>query len=559
LISDPIYKRARLLLLVAACAITAAVWVASGMQRHAGATGLQASRASDRMLVAILDEADAARSLAGARTGAAVAGAKTAADGFRAASREFSVALELARSGSDGDRAALHNLDEQAAIEQGFASIVGRAFVVKGQPHGYTPPVDVERQRRTAVTAIRSGHTIFQQIINQQRQRAEQRAAIVSAALVLVLVAVFAALAYVLIVRAIRREVSHRLERQAFQDQQTDFAETMQVTQSEQEAHELLQRHIERSVDGSRVIVLNRNNSANRLDATTTLPDDASGLMERLSGAEPRSCMAIRLGRNYDRQPGDEPLLACALCGAEDRSTTCQPLLVGGEVIGSVLVEHDAGLDGTAERRVRESVTQAAPVLANLRNLAIAELRAATDALTGLPNARAVQDTLRRMIAQAGRTMTPVAAVLLDLDHFKLVNDTYGHGKGDEVLAVVGDVLANTVRTSDFVGRSGGEEFLMLLPATDRDGALKVAESVRAAIARITVPLVERPITASLGVAVMPQDAGDAETLVRMADRALYAAKAAGRDRVELAHAHAPLTMPQPDVPPFPALDEPGF
>ena len=95
-------------------------------------------------------------------------------------------------------------------------------------------------------------------------------------------------------------------------------------------------------------------------------------------------------------------------------------------------------------------------MLANLRNLAIAEARAATDALTGLPNQRACQDTLKRMLAHASRTMSPLSAVLLDLDHFKLINDRHGHNSGDDVLAAVGEVLAGCVRTSDFAGRYGG-------------------------------------------------------------------------------------------------------
>jgi diguanylate cyclase (GGDEF)-like protein len=146
-----------------------------------------------------------------------------------------------------------------------------------------------------------------------------------------------------------------------------------------------------------------------------------------------------------------------------------------------------------------------------------------------------VQDTLKRMVAQAARTISPLAALLLDLDHFKQVNDIHGHDRGDEVLAAVGVALRNVVRDSDFVGRYGGEEFLVLLPATDVDGAVQLAEALRHAIAGITLPSFDHPITASVGIALLPQDGGDAVTLFRSADRALYAAKRNGRNRLELA------------------------
>jgi len=138
-------------------------------------------------------------------------------------------------------------------------------------------------------------------------------------------------------------------------------------------------------------------------------------------------------------------LIGCDLCHHLDGRTSCNPLLVGGEVIGSVLLAHRDPLGDEHRLRVRDSVTQAAPVLANLRNLAIAQLRAATDSLTGLPNARAVQDTLRLLVAQASRMLWPLGAVLLDLDHFKNIKDTFGHGLGDEVLAAVGVSLQSTV------------------------------------------------------------------------------------------------------------------
>jgi diguanylate cyclase (GGDEF)-like protein len=312
---------------------------------------------------------------------------------------------------------------------------------------------------------------------------------------------------------------------------QTEFAQCLQVVESEEEAHDLLKRHIERSIAGSSAIVLNRNNSADRLVATTPVPVD-SELASALVDAKPASCMAVRLGASHDTEPGQERLLTCALCGKIDQPTTCEPLLVGGEVIGSVLIEHPGPLASTDANQVKHSVAQAAPVLANLRNLAIAEMRASTDALTGLPNRRAADDTLKRMAAHASRTMEPLSAILFDLDNFKQINDVFGHARGDEVLAAVGSVLEGHVRASDFAARSGGEEFLILLPSTSSDGARIAAEKVRLAIAEIKIPDVNRLVTASLGVAVIPDHATDGHGLLRNADRAMYEAKARGRNRV---------------------------
>jgi diguanylate cyclase (GGDEF)-like protein len=210
-----------------------------------------------------------------------------------------------------------------------------------------------------------------------------------------------------------------------------------------------------------------------------------------------------------------------------------------------VLVEHARTLGRERREVIEHSVTEAAPVVANLRNLAVAELRAATDGLTGLANQRTVHDTIKRMAAQAGRTASPLALVLFDLDHFKAINDTYGHGKGDDVLAAVGSIAASAVRASDFVGRLGGEEFAAVLPDTNCAGGLQAAEKIRAAISAISVPGVERRITASFGVAVLPDDAGEPDLLLRVADRALYAAKSAGRDRVETVRERA-TTQPEP-------------
>jgi len=151
-------------------------------------------------------------------------------------------------------------------------------------------------------------------------------------------------------------------------------------------------------------------------------------------------------------------------------------------------------------------------VLANLRNLAIAERRASTDALTGLPNKRAVADTLKRMVAQADRSGESLAVLMLDLDHFKQINDHPGHGTGDEVLAAVGAALRTCVRDSDFAGRYGGEEFIVLLSCTDRDGAVVVAEEIRGTLAGIAIAALDQPVTVSIGVGLVPEHGADPET-----------------------------------------------
>jgi diguanylate cyclase (GGDEF)-like protein len=320
----------------------------------------------------------------------------------------------------------------------------------------------------------------------------------------------------------------------AYRAAQDAFSDAMQVAETEREAHGVLKLHIERWVPDSEVVVLNRHSVTDALEASTPL-SAGSPLEEPLESAEPRDCLAVRLARPHDSSAEPAPLLECGLCGRTPAESTCVPLSVSGEVIGSVLVDHARMLHADEHRRIEDTVSPAGPTLANLRNLALAEARASTDSLTGLPNRRAVQEALKRMIAQSGRTLAPMAVLLLDLDHFKQINDTYGHDRGDAVLAAVGEVLAGALRTSDFVGRNGGEEFVALLPDTGIDGALEAAEKLRAAIGRLTLPGIDRPVTTSIGAAVYPHTAADPESLLRLADRALYAAKAGGRNRSQLA------------------------
>lgn len=159
---------------------------------------------------------------------------------------------------------------------------------------------------------------------------------------------------------------------------------------------------------------------------------------------------------------------------------------------------------------------------------------ATTDTLTGLPNRRAFRTTLARDLAHAQRLGLPLSLLILDLDHFKAVNDTFGHLAGDAVLRRVGEVLQRESRSSDLAARLGGEEFGILLPGADLDDALVTAERLRVSIAGMRAVHQGRDIsvTASVGAVSYPEHGATAETLAQAADEALYAAKHAGRNLV---------------------------
>lgn len=160
--------------------------------------------------------------------------------------------------------------------------------------------------------------------------------------------------------------------------------------------------------------------------------------------------------------------------------------------------------------------------------------RASHDALTGLPNRAALQERLLLLHRSAQILGAPYGLLLLDLDHFKVINDRFGHAAGDRVLVEIGQRLQTLVRLRDTVGRWGGEEFLCLLPHVDRTAATEVAERVRGGIEEAPVAHGQRLIrmTASIGVVSFPCDGGDPDTLLAKADSALYESKRSGRNRV---------------------------
>ena len=160
---------------------------------------------------------------------------------------------------------------------------------------------------------------------------------------------------------------------------------------------------------------------------------------------------------------------------------------------------------------------------------------ATTDGLTGLANHHTFQNALTKMAERADRMGTKIALLLCDIDHFKKVNDTYGHPFGDEVLREVGRVLRDSVRSIDMAARYGGEEFTVILENTDQKGALLLAERIRAQMEglKLICGTARVSLTMSLGIAIYPNHSADTTSLIAKADQALYAAKEGGRNQVQ--------------------------
>lgn len=193
---------------------------------------------------------------------------------------------------------------------------------------------------------------------------------------------------------------------------------------------------------------------------------------------------------------------------------------LGPDVTAAYMPPTDSRFDALA----RENAKLRAEV-ERLRALAL------TDGLTGLPNRRHLDDQLANEVLRAARFQQPLSVLVIDVDDFKYVNDTWGHKKGDEVLAWVGTFLRSQLRACDVACRTGGDEFVVLLPGTGREGAESLAVRIRQTLAamRRDTGLGDHPVKMSIGHASLGPGTGDAQSLLAAADRAMYQVKARGK------------------------------
>lgn len=315
-----------------------------------------------------------------------------------------------------------------------------------------------------------------------------------------------------------------------------DMARLLQTELSQTETLELASTYCEQLLPGSQgefFLYRNANDMLQRASGWgKEMPTDHELL-------DPKTCWALRRGRWHMAEHQRD--LCCSHYPPSHASQTladlCLPLMAYGEVLGLLHVRQvGTGAQWKGDVQVAEALAeQTALALANGRMRQVLETQSIKDPLTGLYNRRFMDETLKRELARAERNSASLSVVMIDLDNFKVMNDTYGHSTGDAVLYAVSSHLMQALRASDVACRFGGEELVIILPDCPAEIAAARAEEIRAAIEAMHLTdqghLLQ--VTASFGVASTSAGLKDQASLMKAADSALYVAKRAGKNRVE--------------------------
>jgi len=325
-----------------------------------------------------------------------------------------------------------------------------------------------------------------------------------------------------------------------------EMGELLQSCNTPQEAHVAVSRNIPLMFPGCRGVLYVINSSRNLVEAVAVW----GGIQLETPIFAPDDCWALRRGRihTFERHGFSPECLHRKVSGEADY--VCVPMMAQGDALGVLHLEISAprGSDAEAgkvsqdglESQLQLAATaseQIALALANLKLRETLQNQSIRDPLTNLFNRRYMEECIDRELHRSARSVLPMAVILIDIDHFKRFNDTFGHDVGDEMLRTVARFLQQNFRTEDVACRYGGEEFVLLLSNSTPEGAMQRAEQLRLAIKQINVNVREQAVgsvSLSVGVASFPIHGSSKEALLLAADQALYRAKADGRDRVVL-------------------------
>ncbi len=322
------------------------------------------------------------------------------------------------------------------------------------------------------------------------------------------------------------------------------LGEWLQSCKSLKELYEIVSAHMRKLLPGSSGELYIYSNSRDVLDGACSWNETAP-----LDHIHADDCWSLRRGRSYAFGLGDVEFV----CGhvaeqpwdATGKGYFCIPIIAHGDTVGLLHVklthEHmgSCGNDVSPLMEMRALAIQCAEQI----SLAVANVKlrdqlrdqSIRDALTGLYNRRYLLEGMRREIGRATKSSKPLSIISFDADHFKLFNDNHGHDAGDAVLRSLGDLMRKMFDGDEINCRFGGEEFVVLLPDTDKEGARFKAEELRAACEAMVIRYGDHNlprVTISMGIAALPGDGSDPQTLLSAADAALYRAKAEGRNKV---------------------------
>jgi diguanylate cyclase (GGDEF)-like protein len=333
-----------------------------------------------------------------------------------------------------------------------------------------------------------------------------------------------------------------RLEEQAWESRLLIAArDEVSLCLDVEQAEAVTVRYLEQLLPGTGGNVSIVNNARQTLESVATWGGVDSVIFD---GFPPESCCAVRSGRLRWRRPERSEVHCTHFAGKAPERYVCLPLTAHGETLGVITVEcptqEVATLAELRESTLASLGEMAAMAIAGLNLRQKLESQSIRDGLTGLFNRSFMEVALEREMSRAGRQEKQVAVLMADIDHFKSINDNYGHDAGDVVLRGVAETMRLAVRSEDTVCRFGGEEFIIIMPEISTSAAMDRAEVLRRMVNDLSLRYQGQAlpqVTMSVGVAMYPDNSDNAYELLRSADHAMYAAKHKGRNRVVAAAA----------------------
>lgn len=458
-------------------------------------------------------------------------------------------ALDLLIMDNGKQKARFDRLKSQLAARTQFAGNVIAAYKEKGEQAGFalvrtgTGKREMDEIRETASTMIAE-----EQHLLSARRLATSRAIDIAMGTggfgllvcTAILIFVFWLVQREMLRRAKTEEDLHASLSQMEQISKesellTKLGDFLQSCQTVEEAFIVLQRHIPALLPETKGLIALLNNSQTILHSQAKWGAES----ESFEDFEPDQCWSLRRGATHHADPtGTNP--PCAHVKAIGAGgSICVPMLAHGETIGMFFVEGetDASLQPRKQNIIKTLSEQTSLAIANLRLQDKLRQQSMRDPLTQLFNRRYLQETLEREISRARRNKQEMCCLVIDIDHFKKFNDTYGHDGGDALLVNFAKLLSQNVRNEDIVCRYGGEEFVVILPGTNAEGGMARANILRTLASEMTVVIDKKTvanITFSAGMSVFPQHGDTMEDLITLADSALYKAKNQGRNQVVL-------------------------